>query len=369
MRLPNSNSVSVRPLSGAFRRTTNSYKYYWFLAIIEHVREGDSLVVTIDDLLSRMIAAVWYPVNYFRLSFGKQDRLEKIAKRVKTVGALTDDSTRRDVRKAIESIVNRDTEVSDDVRSLGRYVPFRFLTPWFDDKLRGIPDHKKNARIQQLAATSFSDQNPPLYRFRLESPGRIELHPSWDRYLQRHQRIARDFCLWNLLAYLRKKNPNVPDIATKLFRPKTRRLRTARRFWNLYLTKNPGLSCLYSGKVLVRNGFAIDHFLPWRFISHDQLWNLVPVTQSANVRKTDSLPDLETYFDSFAELQYASFKTALRANWEKSLEDYALLFSDDLTAIGSLHLTEFRSRLYSCITPLEQIAANMGFDRGWVYEG
>lgn len=369
MRLPNSNSISVRPLSGAFRRTTNSYKYYWLLAIIEYVREGDGLVVTIDDLLSRMIAAVWYPVNYFRLSFGKQDRLEKIAKRVKTVGALTDDSTRRDVRRAIESIVNRDTEVSDDVRSLGRYVPFRFLTPWFSDELRGIPDYKKNARIQQLAAASFSGPNPPLYRFWPESPGRIELHSSWDRYLQRHQRIARHFCLWNLLAYLRKKNPNVPDIATKLFRPRTRRLRVARRFWNLYLKNNPDLSCLYSGKELVRNGFAIDHFLPWRFISHDQLWNLVPVTQFANVKKKDSLPDLDTYFDSFAEIQHAGFRTALRANWEKTLEDYALLLSDDLKAIGTLPFDEFRSRLYSRIVPLEQIASNMGFNRGWVYEG
>ena len=43
------------------------------------MREDGAATVAIDDLVARMVAAVWYPSNYFRLSFGKQDKLGEAA--------------------------------------------------------------------------------------------------------------------------------------------------------------------------------------------------------------------------------------------------------------------------------------------------
>ena len=36
--------------------------------------------------------------------------------------------------------------------------------------------------------------------------------------------------------------------------------------------------------------FQLDHYLPWSFVGHDRLWNLVPVSAEANRQKGDRLP-------------------------------------------------------------------------------
>ena len=60
--LPESPDLGVRHLSGIFRHTTNSYKYYWFLAILEAVKNGFDRI-SLDLLTAEMIAQVWYPVH------------------------------------------------------------------------------------------------------------------------------------------------------------------------------------------------------------------------------------------------------------------------------------------------------------------
>jgi hypothetical protein len=47
-----------RLLAASFEEVTNSYKFYWFLAILESVRENEGRIFTLDSLLARMIASV-----------------------------------------------------------------------------------------------------------------------------------------------------------------------------------------------------------------------------------------------------------------------------------------------------------------------
>lgn len=367
MQLPDSGRLSVRHLAGTFRWTTNSYKFYWLLAILRHLEEEGRRVTPISDLLARMIAAVWYPVGAFRLSFGQQDRLARLVRRVKEVTDLADDATRRTVRRTVSDLIEIDGQVAREVRSLDKYVPFRFLTPWFREELSGMSDAARHARTKELAADSFQGDSPALYCF--PDDEHIEIHPRWASYLRRHRRIVGDFCLWNLLAFLQGKNPNVPNIAEKLFRPKARRLSgTPRSFWNLVLGARPSLRCLYSGKLLAKGSYDIDHFVPWSFVSHDLLWNLAPVTKAANRSKSDALPDLDAYFGDFATLQRAGFEVAFSEGKKQWLEDYALLFGNELPAIHAMSANDFRERLRERIAPLMQIAANTGFPTGWIYK-
>lgn len=364
--LPDTDHLPVRHLAGAFRRTTNSYKFYWLLAILRHLAEGGDRVVPIGDLLARMIAAVWYPVGYFRLSFGEQDRLARLVGRVKDLTDLADDATRRQVRRAVRDLMARDTDVAREVRSLDKYVPFRFLTPWFAEELRGLADAARHTRTRELAAASFDKDAPALYRFCEDA---IELHPRWSAYLQRHRRIVGDFCLWNLLDFLRGKNPNVPSIAEKLFRPQRRRLNgVPRKFWNLTLDARPDLRCPYSGQPLEKGAYDIDHFVPWSFVSHDLLWNLAPTAAAANRSKGDALPNLDVYFDVFAALQRAGFEAAFAKDKRRWLEDYALLFDAALPAVEAMSDDDFRTQLRERIDPLVQIAANTGFPTGWTFQ-
>ena len=82
MNLPSSSRLPISALAASFDQVTNSYKFYWFLAILEQLREGNGPVLSLNQLLASMVASVWYPTNYFRLSFGKQDQLGNVVIRL-----------------------------------------------------------------------------------------------------------------------------------------------------------------------------------------------------------------------------------------------------------------------------------------------
>ncbi len=64
------------------------------------------------------------------------------------------------------------------------------------------------------------------------------------------------------------------------------------------------ISDIYSGNILNSKGYEIDHFVPWSYITNDEMWNLVPVNASLNSSKRDKLPNWDKYFEGFAQNQY-----------------------------------------------------------------
>jgi len=218
-----------------------------------------------------------------------------------------------------------------------------------------------------LADSSFSaSQVPCLYRFHL-SDNTIEIHPHWFAYLQKHLAIVTGFCHWHLLNYLQKNNPNVPNIAAKLSEPAQRDLKMSRKFWRVAFTTLGSITCIYSGETMSKENFSIDHFLPWRFVTHDQLWNLVPTPKHINSAKRDHLPDLDCYFEGFAHLQYEAVQ-AVANEKERLVEDYILLFKHpSVQALQTMPYTDFKHVLYDTIAPQIQIARNMGFAANWKF--
>ena len=84
MKLPEDQNVNVSLLSSVFNNTTATYKFYWFLSIIECVEEGKDEIEK-RELFSRMIANAWYTVNYFHISFGKQDKIQDAVEKIKSI--------------------------------------------------------------------------------------------------------------------------------------------------------------------------------------------------------------------------------------------------------------------------------------------
>ncbi len=61
-----------------FDNTAATYKFYWLLSLLDmHVREKQTVMSALD-VASRMVAYAWYPVEYFRLSFDKNDSMAQI---------------------------------------------------------------------------------------------------------------------------------------------------------------------------------------------------------------------------------------------------------------------------------------------------
>jgi hypothetical protein len=226
-----------------------------------------------------------------------------------------------------------------------------------------VKDGKKNQIIQNLANES-SEENPSLYRFTDKS---LWVNGRWKEYIQRNYPIIESWAKWHWCAYLQAKNPTVPSIPNKIL-PILKRVSLAKEknYWQDIL-KHRDLRCIYSSVKL--NTFEIDHFLPWTFVTHNQPWNLIPVSASANASKSNNLPSLK-YLDAFIEEQAVSIRVASeiysQKKWEKTMEPY--LSDLKLSSFGDLlNKIKLDKAFRGTLLPLYEIASINGFSRNWEF--
>jgi hypothetical protein len=140
------------------------------------------------------------------------------------------------------------------------------------------------------------------------------------------------------------------------------------KYWRSLIEKYK-IRCIYSGKPLEPDNISIDHFLPWSFVAHDLLWNLVPIRSEVNSSKSNNLPSLK-YFDPFVELQHFGLRVSRemmkKSAWEKLTESYIAELS--LTPDDLLNHERLKSAYKSTIQPLLSLASQQGFTPNWVYK-
>jgi hypothetical protein len=108
MHLPNSNELPVNLLAACFNNTTSTYKFYWLLAILQEVEENH-LVIQKRNLFARMISNAWFTVNYFHVSFGKQDLIQQTIQLVNAVEKIPIDEKQASVFHKLSTTINRTT--------------------------------------------------------------------------------------------------------------------------------------------------------------------------------------------------------------------------------------------------------------------
>ena len=124
--------------------------------------------------------------------------------------------------------------------------------------------------------------------------------------------------------------------------------------------------CPYTGNLLEERMYDLDHFIPWSFVSHDLLWNLMPTDPSINSSKSNKLPDLNLYLPKLATAHQAALAINLHeGKQEKLLEDYLSLghTPQEIISMDREHLLDC---FFQTFTPMHQIALNMGFEI-WKY--
>lgn len=345
---PDDNNLPIHKLSGLFSNTSATYKFYWFLAILEAVEEGKTIVEK-QELFARMVASAWYTVNYFHISFGKQDLLQQAVETIKTGEAMPVSLRKEEIITRLEKTSNAQT--LKILWHFDKNVPHWFLSPWFS-KSAAIND---SSYKKSIYAASNVFEGECLYAL---DNLQITINPKWIGYLKLHSRLLKDFCLWNLAAFLQVRNPSVPDIAGKLVKPPVRGslLPQRRQYWDIVFRELGNIDCIYTNTRLDITSYAVDHFIPHAFVSHDLIWNLTPVDRQFNSIKSDKLPSLEKHFEPFVTLQKEAYEivTAI-APKNKFLEEYWTVFP-------TIENTGINTASYqSIIVPLHTIAGNNGF--------
>jgi len=352
--VPQSDHLSTDRLARVFDNTVATYKFYWFEAILDLFITTGKTRFDIWDIQVEMVVNSWHPVCYFHLSFGKSESLFRAIHEIQHRYDLPVLMGREDLRRWLHE--NR-SKVYGTIRFLQLNVPYRFLMPW----IRATNDLSLVERSQKF------ENNCPYRIWTRDGGMRIELNPLWLDYFRDNYPILKNFIYWNLALFVQGRNPNVPNVPGKLVRVEARNsLRKQHEFWDYVMDHEAQkMHCIYTGAELSKGEYDLDHFLPWSFVSHDLLWNLLPADGSINSSKSDRLPDLGEYLPGLASAQQLALRTCLENGHQpKILEDY-LSLGCTVQEIADMP----KAALYDCfgrvLKPLDQIARNMGFE-SWI---
>ncbi len=369
MQLPYSDELEIQYLGRLFDNTSECYKFFWFQAIVTKVTEG-KCILTYEELIDEMIADAWYMVTEYHLNLGPRDTLERVVNDIQKLSGMKS-SEKKSV--LIDYLNNcKDPEINKQKRILTKNVPYRLQAP-FIRQLKGKDWNVSEAEL----AKKINQESGLIYHFD-EVHGlqtTICIQTEWYQYIRKNQEIVEGWLQYNMISYLQKRNPSVPGIADKLYPPQERKLEKVKHYWKLLLTLQP-MKEIYGHNLLSSDSkdISIDHFVPWSFVAHDELWNLHPTTKSINSSKSNHLPDWDTYFREFAQVEYAAYDMIWKN--EKVHTEFEKCAKDHLNSMDvRYHLyregqnfTEFSAQLEKVIQPVYQSAQNCGFD-SWIYHG
>lgn len=371
MKLPYSDELNIGYLSRLFDNTSNCYKFFWFQAILRKV-DDNQIRFTFDELINEMIADAWYMVTEYHLRLGPvgvTDNLEEVVKYIFSNYGFMPSEKREKVLRFLTS--TDDKRIAKYKSDLTLNVPYRLQVPFYDDITieKGMWNSSK-----QILTDEINKQKRLMYYFALVSGlgTVIEVDPIWAEYLIKHREILRCWTQLKLIQYLQNKNPSVPGIADKIEAPVARDIERVRRYWKLIISFDQSIRDIYGDIEMKNEIVSVDHFVPWQYVAHDELWNLHPTTRSINSCKSNNLPDWDRYFDSLGELEYKAYTM-------KEIND---VVADEFMKIAPYHLNnqdirnqlyvsnlskhEFKSRLASIIKPVYDSARLQGFKQ-WQY--
>lgn len=355
------------------KNMATSYKAFWLKAILEEVQESDLSIISFDRLVCRMIVEAWYPLVQYRLNFGIQDKLQRIVDYLElkySYGPMISKSALLNTLYHSDEI-SQDKEFQKLKKEFYDMVPYRLINPFFSDQTKGLKDQKKNRLITML---SKEDDNC-VYKINTEdrSNKTIVIQDQWLLYLKDNYSVVKGWLENKLVIYLQHKNPSVPSIPLKLEPRRSRDLGRAKKYWKAYNLARP-IEDIYTSIKMNESGytekgaFSLDHFVPWSFVMHDDLWNIIPTFKDVNSAKNNRLPDLDRYLTEYCLIHYDAFDY-MKQNVEnrKYLQDY-------LNVGGQLNSEEilnqdvqvgkevFVEALKQAILPIYQIAHNQGFE-------
>lgn len=289
-RLPAQDGLDISRFSVAFRDTNTSYKFLWALALLRICASKDEPVgeISLRNLAVGMLDAARRPLYVFRLRSRKDDRVPELFRQLENSPRW---DTRILARRRGDVFLTRSDEIPQSiVDTLTNYVSRLFLTPFFSERIGGLAGTPRLEKIRILASSNFCEKSPPPYRF-TDNGNTIVIHSKWKRYIRDNTSILKSWILWHWARYMQRTNPSVPALISKLDEEVMSITRKQRNFWKRVLeSERMDCVCIYSGERILVEKFALDHYIPWSFVAHDEIWNLVPVSIRGNELKSDNLP-------------------------------------------------------------------------------
>lgn len=309
------NNLDVKLFERLLSNNDQGYKFYWLEAIMRLIPSGRR-VLSFEDIVNEMIWEAWKTVTYYNLRLGHtvngnpENFLEHA---IRTLEACSkEERANRNVsREMIISLIKKyDEKLITDKLHLTDYVPYRIIKPFVDKEGKEYIDKKQYGRfIAYLSEFNRINNNyfytiieasSPLYRC-------VSLNEQWYDFMIRNYAVIMGWIQYSKAHFVQDRNPDVPRVIDKIS-PESdearKSLENARNLWisTVELTGKP-LYEIYTGKEISLNEFDLDHFVPWSYVSNDELWNLIPMSKKLNCSKNNKLPE-KKYLSEMINYQF-----------------------------------------------------------------
>ena len=205
MQLPHSDILDIAHFSRLFDNKSECYKLFWFQAIARKIKEGQK-IITFEALINEMIADAWYMVLEYRLNLGPNDALERVVHRLGEISNMKSCEKKEVILEYLEAC--NDKEVIAMKRTLSQNVPYRLQAP-FMESMKG---KEWNRSGKNLAERINQEQRLMYYFLRFSGLNtQIQIQGEWADYIERNYEIIQGWVELNLIQYLQRRNPSVPD--------------------------------------------------------------------------------------------------------------------------------------------------------------
>ena len=177
MNIPSSPQLNTASLARIFDNKSESYKLFWFKAILHKVGKGRN-EMTFRELIERMIVDAWYMVSEYRLNLGPSDTLEKTVLYISEHENFLPTEKEETLLAYLRS--SDDKQLKTYMRTLALNVPYRLQAP-----LMETPNSKMWYKLDAIT-DYINSRDGLIYSIvrdgQLDS--RIIIAPLWMDYLR-----------------------------------------------------------------------------------------------------------------------------------------------------------------------------------------
>ena len=350
--------------------TTECYKFYWLDSIMQLLAKNDDNI-TFNKVIYGMIADSWFSVSKCNLKLGTQNSngisansVERAVRKLENLNIIDDSDTRDSIITKIE--IN-EKAMHDEIYQLSKNVPYRLLSsflslggndPLWDNKTKLISYINMMNKDAGLPYTIGEERG--LYKI-------VNVSEKWKEFLLQNIVTIRAWIKIKKIEYLQARNPGVPEVANKidLDIDISRNLHKVRELWECVSEIIP-IRDHFSKNLISEEDYEIDHFIPWSYVSHNELWNLMPLEHSLNSQKNNKLPEWR-HVEDFAHNQFllndCVYKyPKIREIFNKCKADYLkAIWAQEKLYIYGICEDEFKTILLKQLKPLYEAANNLGY--------
>ncbi|MCR4666956.1 MAG: hypothetical protein K5657_06645 [Desulfovibrio sp.] len=368
------NQLDIRGFFQMLKDPAYCYKFYWLEALVRLVSEGKERL-TFDEITDEMIANAWYSVVEFRIHLSGtmngevRDALERAVWSLKKISNLSSRASKLDIKDALQTYREK---ICSDKMQLVKMVPYRALSGFF---VRTGPERTPpwGASKKIIEFTEWYNRNigslPYVFGVGTKLNREIRFHSEWAEMIRDNAVSILGWIQFEKLRWLQNNNIDVPGLVYKLGSPDEgiRKLTCVRNLWDAVL-EECRIRDVFKDGYIDRKRYDVDHFVPWSFVMHDEIWNLMPMDSSLNSSKSNKLPRWDPFFKRFAENQHLLYQQILGSSKIENLfikcrKDnlHAIWAIEDLYIPGKTH-NAFIERLEIAIKPIYESAKRQGYE-------